>query len=193
MSDITKLKQKLLNLGFSDFENIENAENKECKFNYIIDILPFRLKIEEEHFYENSSKSSFNTLEDFYCSELNYKNLLNRWFSLILKLSYYYKLSKIYVYGLSSSQDDSIENLTDGKGFYLEYKPIFIMQDLERFIDFSSNKLNNIYYLFEFDDFTIHLFLEELFLGLNFLKDKNKLIDNIELLVKSEGLFLSEI
>jgi len=42
MKNLIELKQKLLNLGFSDFESIEEAENKEYDFNYIIDIVPFR-------------------------------------------------------------------------------------------------------------------------------------------------------
>lgn len=193
MKNLIELKQKLLNLGFSDFESIEEAENKEYDFNYIIDIVPFRLKINEEHFYENSSKSSFNTIEDFYSNELNYKILKNKWFSLLFKLSYYYKLRKIYVYGLSSPEDESIENLTDSIGFYLVYSPVFIMENLENFITFSSNKLNNAYYSFEFDNFTIHLFLDELFLALNFSANEEEVINNIELLVKSEGLFLSKI
>lgn len=193
MNDMIELKQKLLNLGFYNFENLENPQNKEFKFDYMIDIVPFRLKIEEEHFYENSFETSFNTMENFYFNELNYTNLKNRWFSLLFKLSYYFKLKKIYMYGLSSFEDESIEQLTDGIGFYLVYKPIFIMQNLEKFIEFSSNKLSNIYYLFEFENFTIHLFLDELFLGLDFLKSKTELIDHIELLIKSEGLFLSKI
>lgn len=193
MKNLIELKQKLLNLGFSNFESIEEAENKEYDFNYIIDIVPLRLKINEEHFYENSSKSSFNTMEDFYSNELNYKILKNKWFSLLFKLSYYYKLKKIYVYGLSSPEDESIENLTDSIGFYLVYSPLLIMENLEKFITFSSNKLNNAYYLFEFDNFTIHLFLDELFLALNFSVNEEEVIDNIELLVKSEGLFLSKI
>ena len=117
----------------------------------------------------------------------------NKWFSLLFKLSYYYKLKKIYVYGLSSPEDESIENLTDSIGFYLVYSPVFIMENLENFITFSSNKLNNAYYLFEFDNFTIHLFLDELFLALNFSANEEEVINNIELLVKSEGLFLSKI
>ena len=193
MKNLIELKQKLLNLGFSDFESIEEAENKEYDFNYIIDIVPFRLKINEEHFYENSSKSSFNTIEDFYSNELNYKILKNKWFSLLFKLSYYYKLRKIYVYGLSSPEDECIENLTDSIGFYLVYSPLLIMENLEKFITFSSNKLNNAYYLFEFDNFTIHLFLDELFLALNFSANEEEVINNIKLLVKSEGLFLSKI
>lgn len=193
MKNLIELKQKLLNLGFSDFESIEEPENKEYDFNYIIDIVPFRLKNNEEHFYENSSKSSFNTIEDFYSNELNYRILKNKWFSLLFKLSYYYKLKKIYVYGLSSPEDESIENLTDSVGFYLVYSPEFIMENLEKFITFSSNKLNNAYYLFEFDNFTIHLFLDELFLALNFSANEEEVINNIELLVKSEGLFLSKI
>ena len=193
MKNLIELKQKLLNLGFSDFESIEVPENKEYDFNYIVDIVPFRLKINEEHCYENSSKSSFNTIEDFYSNELNYKILKNKWFSLLFKLSYYYKLRKIYVYGLSSPEDESIENLTDSIGFYLVYSPVFIMENLENFITFSSNKLNNAYYSFEFDNFTIHLFLDELFLALNFSANEEEVINNIELLVKSEVLFLSKI
>lgn len=70
------------------------------------------------------------------------------------------------------------------------------MNQLERFISFGKKELKRSSFVFEFENqVEIHMFCDELFMGV-YSKDKKEIEPNmvkiLEILVKSEGLFLHE-
>lgn len=199
-----RLEQFLRKIGFHDFEIVDkNSEFEEeldnLELKYIIDMLPFRLEIKEEQFYEETlqdeiPRTSFNDLEDFYCKKDQNQLLQKKWMSIILKFSYYFKLKDIYLYGLGVRRDKDIQKLYDDRGFCLKYRPIYVMNKLERFISFGMKMLNGVVFVFEFENqVEIHIFDDELFMGI-YSKDKKEIEPNmvkiLEILVQSEGLFL---
>lgn len=200
------LEQRLRKIGFKDFEIVdENSEFEEelehLELKYLIDILPFRLQIEKEQFYEETlqdeiPKTSFNDLENFYCKKEQDRLLQKKWISILLKFSYYFKLKNIYLFGLGVHKDKKIQKLYDDEGFYLKYKPIHVMNQLEHFISFGKKELKRSSFVFEFENqVEIHIFCDELFMGI-YSKDKKEIESNmvkiLEMLVQSEGLFLHE-
>lgn len=200
------LEQRLRKIGFQYFEVVEEnseyvKELEHLELKYLIDILPFRLQIEKEQFYEETlqdeiPRTSFNDLENFYCKKEQDRLLQKKWISIILKFSYYFKLKNIYLFGLGVHKDKKIQKLYDDEGFHLKYKPLHVMNQLERFISFGRKELKRSSFVFEFENqVEIHIFCDELFMGI-YSKNKKEIEPNIvkilEILVQSEGLFLHE-
>lgn len=195
-----ELEQTLKDIGFKHFEIINDTSKfEDTTIEYIIDILPFRLKISDENFYDETlkneiPKTSFNDIENFYFKKNNFKNLKIKWYSILIKFAYYYKLKTVYLYARSSDKYPEIQKYCDYSGVFLEFRPINIMGNLERFVDFVSSNLDAFYFIFEFENkIVFNMFPDELFLSIYFLNNvsiEEHTINILEMLVKSENLFL---
>lgn len=192
---------KFLNeVGFKDFDILLENElpfKIDDDFNYIIDVLPYRINIEKEHYYietvnDEIPRTSFNNLEDFYNLSYNKKKLEEKWIILLLKMAYYYKLKNVIIY-ISPKNKLFKNDISEGIELYMSLKPINVMKNLIEFFKFVSQEMYSSSYYFYFDNgLYVEFLLDEIFLGIHCPDNlyKNNILENLKILSSSEGLFL---
>lgn len=187
-------------IGFKDFELLFENElpfKIDDDFNYIIDVLPYRVDIEKENYYIETidneiPRTSFNDLEDFYNLSYNKKKLEEKWIALLLKIAYYYKLKNIIIY-ISPKNKLFQNDISEKVELYMSLNPINIMKNISKFLKFLSQEMYSSCYYFYFDNgLCIEFLLDEIFLGIHYPNDlyKSNVVENLKILSSSEGLFL---
>ena len=192
------LTKKLKRKGFKNFKLL--CENElpidiESEFQYIIDVLPYRLEIENEKYYSSTvnneiPRTSFNDLEDFYYSKKEMNNLNSKKIRILYKMAYYYELQSIVVYA-------SLKGIGSAKGskdYYMSIEPMCVMKNIKKFLALVRRTMHTSSFSFHFTDgVTIVLDLTEIYTGIYCNENVNEeIIGNIFALVNSEGLFLTE-
>lgn len=193
--------KKLKKIGFKNFELLSENEvplDMESDFQYMIDVLPFRLEIEDEQYYkctisDEIPRTSFNDLEDFYRSKKEMEQLNQKKIRLIYKMAYYYELREIIVYisfrGINFTRNAAAEERQD---FYMSIDPMYAMQNLKKFLTLVRKTMytSSIHFCFT-NGVTVEFDFRELYTGILCNKNiSNEIIENISILSNSEGLFL---
>ena len=187
------LTKKLKRKGFKNFNLL--CENElpidiESGFQYMIDVLPYRLEIENEKYYSSTvnneiPRTSFNDLEDFYYLKKEMNNLNSKKIRILYKMAYYYELQSIVVYA-------SLKGI--GSAYYMSIDPMSVMKNIRKFLALVRRTMHTSSFSFHFiDGVTIVLDLTEIYTGIYCNENVNEeIIGNISTLVNSEGLFLME-
>lgn len=199
--------KELKMIGLHHFELLSLEEEQalgfgdETFFDYLVDCLPYRIKIANEHYHEETRKypiprTSFNDLEDFLYRIDNFSVLVRKWYTILMKLAYYFKLDSVYLYCGGVMDNKELLKVAGEDGVILRYRPMEVMSRLEEFVESMNEEFRHTDFTFDFENgMRITLDKEDFFMGVNFRKPgkvETKDMELIQKLIESEGLFFHE-
>lgn len=179
--------------GFQSFRLLNENElpiDMKADFQYMIDVLPYRLEIENEKYHSSTvndeiPRTSFNDPEDFYCSKKEIDNLNSKKIRILYKIAYCYQLQEILIY------TSHISSAKESEDYYISIEPMRAMKNIRKFLALVRRTMHTSSFHFT-DGMTIVLDLSEIYTGIYMNENVNKeIIENISALVNSEGLFLT--